>query len=252
MDFGRILILYNNPAYYRGKVLQSDLGVMQEVAAVEEALKRLGIEFESIGLSSLAHLMQVLPKHKGAFAVNLVEGFPTNPHDMVYVPTICDAYDVHVTGCDARCMTLAQDKWVTKAILREAGIRTPAGILVNPGETADCNQMPPGQYIVKPLSTDASEGIDSRSVVRVPGPAVHQVVARVHKRFGQAAIVEQMISGQELNVSLLEAEGRARVVAVAEIDFSAFPRGRARILDYRSKWSRNPFNSTILHEYFRL
>lgn len=241
MDLGRVLILYNNPAQYRGRVLESDLGVMLEVSAVEAALKQLGIEFESIGLSSLTHLMQVLPRYKGALAVNLIEGFPEDPCDMVYVPTICDAHDVHVTGCDTRCMTLAQDKWITKAILREAKIHTPAGILVNPGETADYGLMSPGKYIVKPASADASEGIDSRSVVRVPGSAACRAIARIHKRFGQAAIVEQMISGQELNVSLLEVEGRPRVVAVAEIDFSAFPRGRARIVDYRAKWVPESF-----------
>jgi D-alanine-D-alanine ligase len=241
MDFGTVLILYNKPAQYRGKVLESDLGVMLEVAAVEKALKQMGVESESIGLSSLPHLMQVLPRYKGAFAINLVEGFPKNPHDMVYVPTICDAHDVHVTGCDTRCMTLAQDKWITKAILREAGIHTPAGILVDPGETADCSRMEPGKYIVKPASTDASEGIDSKSVVTVPGSAVLRAVARVHRRFGQAAIVEQMIGGQELNVSLLEIKGQVRVVAVAEIDFSAFPRGRARIVDYKAKWVPESF-----------
>lgn len=241
MHLGKILILYNNPAQYRGKVLASDLGVMQEVAAVEKALNSLGIEFESIGLFSLTHLMQVLPKHRGAFAVNLVEGFPKCPHDMVYVPTICDAHDVHVTGCDTRCMSLAQDKWVTKAILHEAGIHTPTGIVVKPGDTADYNLIPPGKYIVKPASTDASEGIDSRSVVKVPGEAVSRAVTRVHKRFGQTAIVEQMIAGQELNVSLLETQGKARVVAVAEIDFSAFPRNRARIVDYRAKWVPESF-----------
>jgi len=241
MNFGRILILYNTPAQYRGKVLASDLGVMQEVAAVEKALNCLGLDFESIGLSSLTHLMQVLPKHKGAFAVNLVEGFPETPHDMVYVPTICDAHDVHVTGCDTRCMALAQDKWVTKAVLHEAGIHTPTGIVVKPGDAADYNLIPPGKYIVKPASTDASEGIDSRSVVTVPGAAVARAVARVHKRFGQTAIVEQMITGQELNVSLLETQGKAKVVAVAEIDFSAFPRGRARIVDYRAKWAPESF-----------
>ncbi|MEI6972801.1 MAG: GNAT family N-acetyltransferase [bacterium] len=241
MDFGRVLILYNNPAKYRGRVLASDLGVVHEVAAVEKALKGLGLEFESIGLSSLAHLLQVLPKHKGAFAINLVEGFPTNPHDMVYVPTMCDAHDIHVTGCDTRCMSLAQDKWVTKAVLREAGIHTPAGIAVKPGDSADLSRILPGKYIVKPASTDASEGIDSRSVVRVPGPAVCRAIARVHKRFCQTAIVEQMISGRELNVSLLETHGKAKVVAVAEIDFSAFPPGRARIVDYRAKWAPDSF-----------
>jgi D-alanine-D-alanine ligase len=237
----QILIIHNEPRMKRGKPLESDAGVLDEVAAVQAALARLGLPCQTIGLRSLGELGQTLGRFNGLLAVNLVEDFVDKSSDMSLVPAVCASRNVSVTGCDTGCMIVSGDKWMTKALLRQAGIRCPSGLFVRPEDDADLVVLPPGKYIVKPVSTDASEGIDSQSVVTVPGGSLRSAIRRIHKSFGQAALIEEFVGIRELNVSLFEVRDRPQVIAVAEIDFSLFPRNSQRIVDYKAKWLKDSF-----------
>lgn len=94
--------------------------------------------------------------------------------------------------------------------------------------------------MVKPLRADASEGIDARSVV-LDATGAREVVRRVQDALHQPALVEHFVAGREINVSLFETERGVRVLPLAEIDFSAFPPGKPRIVDYAAKWVAGSF-----------
>jgi D-alanine-D-alanine ligase len=52
---------------------------------------------------------------------------------------------------------------------------------------------------------------------------------------------EQFIDGREFNISLLADADGCQVLPPAEIDFSAFPAGKPRLVGYRAKWDPTTF-----------
>ena len=96
--------------------------------------------------------------------------------------------------------------------------------------------------IIKPLQTDASEGIDPASVItNNDNDKIAVVIKKIHDTFRQPAIVEQFIDGREINVAILREGENIRIMPLAEIDFSAFPPDKPRIVDYAAKWIKESF-----------
>ena len=239
----RVLILHNVPpeGAARGAWRESDEGVLAEVGAVAVALERLGFEHRTIGVAGLRDVASVLAAAPEPVVFNLVESFIGAPAEVNYVPALGRAFGKACTGSDTPCLVAALDKGRTKTILRAAGLPCPPGVVVPVGERVRSADLSPGPFIVKPCTSDASEGIDARSVVAGPGAALTRAVRRVHEEVGQDALVEAFIVGRELNVSLLERGGAVAVLPLAEIDFSAFPPGRPRLVDYAAKWLVDSF-----------
>jgi D-alanine-D-alanine ligase len=240
-----VLVLYNMPCAAQGAdtklCAESEAGILNEVAAVTNALELLEIKYRSIGLESFADISKVLAQSPERIVFNLVEGFPGDLEDVNYVPAVCRAFGKSVTGNETHALALSLDKWHSKMVLASHGLPVPAGIIVKVGEKAKASLLPPGPYIVKPISTDASEGIDFHSIVQKSGAALNKVVAQVHEQFGQPALVEQFIGGRELNVSVLQIGDETRVLPLAEIDFSKFDKDKPRIVGYSAKWLPDSF-----------
>jgi D-alanine-D-alanine ligase len=249
-DSSAILILHHAPPAGQ-EWRESDAGVLVEAATVSAALDALGLAHRTVGVSRLADVPPVLAAAREDVIFNLVEDFAGASADANHVPMLCRAFGKGCTGSDLACLAAALDKWQTKALLQAAGLPCPRGIIVRLGEKVRAADLPPGPYIVKPVSADASEGIDGASVVRkrkgsrtlnlgVLDPFL-LAVRRVHAEFHQSALVEQFIAGRELNVALIERSGAVEVLPIAEIVFSTFPAGRPRIVDYAAKWLPESF-----------
>ena len=240
-DRPSVLILHNVPPEdpATGKPVpwvESDAGVMIEVEAAARALDALGYAHRTVGVSGLADVPRLLAGAPEPVVLNLVEGFAGAPADATYVPALCRAFGKGCTGNDTPCQVAALDKGLTKAVLLAAGLPCPRGVVVPVGEKVPAARLGRGPFIVKPAGSDASEGIDGDSVVKAAGPALAKAVRRVHEEIGQAAIVEQFLSGREFNVAIIERRGAVQVLPISEIDFSAFPKGRPRLVDYAAKW----------------
>lgn len=241
-----ILILYNLPRETAaregaGICLESEFGVFEEVNAVAKALALLNIPFRIAAVRALNDLPGILSAAPELVVFNLVEGFERNPHAACFVPAICESFGKTCTGNDTTTQLLAQDKWRTNAILNAAGLPTPPGVLVPAGESIPEDQLPDGPFIVKPVLSDASEGIDADSVVEARGAALRQAVERVHHDFHQPALIEKLIGRREINVALAQHGKRVEVIGIAEIDFSAFDKDKPAIVDYAAKWLEESF-----------
>jgi D-alanine-D-alanine ligase len=215
---------------------ESNVGVLEEVRAVETALDNLGIANEIIGLFSLQQLPDILNKSRKNIIFNLVEELPQCIFHSAYVPAICSAFGKTCTGNSSQAMLITQDKWRSKLLLKAAKLPCPEGIYVALNEEVRQGELKPGRYIVKPMFSDASEGIDADSVVEVPGGCLNKVVERIHNQFRQPALIEEFIPHRELNVSVLEHDDKPQVLPLAEIDFSAFAENQTKIVDYSAKW----------------
>jgi D-alanine-D-alanine ligase len=241
-----VLVIYNIPRVRErmpdgiGLCAESEAGVLKELSAVMAAMERLGVPARSSGIHRLEDLPVVLAAACEPVVFNLVEDLEGPPGDAAMVPALCRAFSKACTGGNSRCLGLSGDKWLSKAALTALGVPCPQAVMIPPGVAID-NSLPPGPLIVKPVSRDASEGIDAGSMCESSGEEFLRAVRRVHEQFRQPALVEQYIDGREINVALLQQGEQLRVLPLAEIDFSAFPPHRPRIVDYQAKWVEDSF-----------
>ncbi len=238
-----ILILYNTPARQASDTrgTESEAGILVEVKAVEDSLKRLGAAHRTVSARSISEAADLLAASPEPVVFNLVEEFPEGPADTVYVPALCRSLRKEVTGCDTPCLLLTTDKWQAKSVLAAAGIGVPRAVLVSPSEKTGARLPFRGPYLVKPVSSDASEGIWPDSVFSTQGRRLNAAVRRIHLQFQQAALIEQLVGSRELNVAIIERHGKPVLLPVSEISFKSFPKGKARIVDYAAKWIQDSF-----------
>ena len=238
-----ILIIHNTFGDPADPLYESRAGVMDQVRAVEAACEALGLCHETLPVSDLRTLTKVLGGRKETLIFNLAEEFLGNVQEASFVPAVCRAFGKSCTGNDTTALLLAQNKVQAKALLAGSGLPVPGGTTVAPGMAFEASSLPAGTYILKPAFCDASEGITAESVVRLPEESTRAeaLVASLHRQFAQPVIVEQYIPTRELNVSVIERGGRPKVMPLAEIDFSAFPDGQHKIVDYSAKWDAGSF-----------
>ena len=239
-----VLVLHNTPrpgSGAGGGFAESDAGVLAEVEAVAAGLESLGIPFTVAGVRETSDLARILAGSRESIVFNLVESFHRRPVEANLVPAFARAFGKACTGSDWLPLVVSLDKHQTKRHLEAAGLPGPPGTVVHVGAEAELSRLPEPPCIVKPAGTDASEGIDGRSIFHEIGPDLAEAVAEVHRRFGQPALVEAFVGGREINVSILERAGRPGTLPLAEIDFSAFGPGKPRIVDYAAKWLTDSF-----------
>lgn len=238
-----VLILHNEPkpSGRGGAYVESEAGVLAEVQAVSQALRKLDVPHRTVGVRRFEDLPAVLAAADEPVVFNLVEGFWSDSCQEILVPTVVASFGKACTGNDSQALLLTLDKWECKTLLAAAGLPTPKGLIVRPGQSVPAKGLFEGPYIVKPVSTDASEGIDKASIVQKRGKALTEAVKRIHDRMSQPALIEQYVEGRELNVSVISRKGEMEVLPLAEIDFSAFEEGRPRIVGYEAKWLEDSF-----------
>lgn len=238
-----VLILYNSPGTGVGGCFESEAGILTQVRAVEETLSHIGLASRTLAVQDLSDLVTVLSRAPEPRVVNLVESLDGSPAVAARVPDICEAFGKGCSGSSSFTLQLTLNKTLTKAILSAAGLPVPGGVTIRPGDPVPIPEdLPRGVLIVKPDCVDASEGLDATtSIFKRPSRALRDTVKQLHERFGQPVIVESLVGSRELNVSLLQVEGRVEVLPIAEIDFSAFPKKKPRIVDYAAKWKTDSF-----------
>lgn len=168
---------------------------------------------------------------------NLCETVEEDPALCWHPAAVLELLNVPFTGSPSRALALTADKALTKKLLKASGIRTPEFREYCSPETFDPSGLA-FPVIVKPLMEDASIGIDQESVFESANELLKKI-ENFRARFGPI-MVEEFIEGKEFNVSLM-GYPEARVLPVAEIDFSAFPEELYKIVGYRAKWVRDSF-----------
>jgi D-alanine-D-alanine ligase len=149
------------------------------------------------------------------------------------IPALLDLFRIPYTGSSPLTLGLCQDKGKVKDILQTQGILTPRYKIFEKAEGSVKGNIFP--MIVKPLHEDGSLGISRGSVV-FDDESLSKQIQYVIDRYRQPALVEEFIDGRELNVGLIETNGKVQVLPVSEIDYSEFPNGIPKICGYEAKW----------------
>lgn len=168
---------------------------------IARALRELGHDVVLIACLSGRQLIRELDKTSPDVAFNATEHMFGNRMSDITIPALLELLRIPYTGASAAALLRCRDKAFSKSLAAMAGVRVPAFALVAIGAAVPRDVAFPA--VVKPLSRDSSEGVTARSFVQTRRELERQI-AIVHRRFKDAAIVEQFIEGSDVYVTGIE------------------------------------------------
>ena len=237
----RVAILFNEVGPDAGPD-EADVLVQADAVATALAARGHAVDRLACGLD-LQTVADGLRRLAPELVFNLAEGLAGHDRLFAVVPSLLDSLAIPYTGCPAEAVFLTTNKLLAKDRLTAAGLPTPEVPYRWP--PAGCGPTPPflpGRYIVKPVWEHGSVGMTDDAVFAARDR--ESVVSRVRalgERTGRGWFAERYVEGREINLSLLAGADGPEVLPPAEIDFSAFPPGKPRIVGYAAKWDEGSF-----------
>jgi D-alanine-D-alanine ligase len=216
------------------KDIVAEDAIIEEIGAVGDAVRSLGHQCFVIAirdeiLTAIHWLKEICPD----VVFNLCESVYGNSCLEMNIPALLDLFRIPYTGSSALTLGLCQDKGKVKDILLSQSILTPRYKIFDRSVNHIKGNVFP--IIVKPLHEDGSLGISKESVV-LDDEMLARQIQYVIEKYHQSALVEEFVEGRELNVGLLENDGKVEVLPISEIDYSEFPEGVPKICGYEAKW----------------
>lgn len=241
----KILIVYNLPS---DKNSTDDLDVLTQVEAVRKVLIKLGHMIDEYGVDlNLTLFQEKIDEFNPDIVFNLVEALNGTEAYMHFVPQILEKMNIPFTGGSSESLFITTNKVFTKKMFNNYKIQTPKwitpnNIFENNGLTSPC--------IIKPISVDASVGLDDSSIIYDLQNLKEELQRRTEK-YGEC-FVEEFIDGREFNISVIEENHKPLILPIAEIRFENYPTEKAKIVSYNAKWDENSFeyHCTIRHFEF--
>lgn len=238
----KILIVYNLPS---DKNSTDDLDVLTQVEAVRKVLIKLGHMIDEYGVDlNLTLFQEKIDEFNPDIVFNLVEALNGTEAYMHFVPQILEKMNIPFTGGSSESLFITTNKVFTKKMFNNYKIQTPKwitpnNIFENNGLTSPC--------IIKPISVDASVGLDD-SLIIYDLQNLKEELQRRTEKYGEC-FVEEFIDGREFNISIIDTEKGVKVLPIAEIRFEDYPEGKAKIVNYDAKWEENSFeySHTVRH-----
>lgn len=241
----RIAILHN-PVTNQAAAADQDLLV--QVQVVREALAQLGHQATdlpvSLDLASAAHQLRCVEPD---VVFNLVESLSGSDWLSGLVPALLANLSLPYTGSPIEACILSADKLTAKKWLATAGLPTPAWLA--PDRAGGPLRLHPTEdqpfaetWILKSVTEHASFGLDEDCVFR--DLSRNELTLRLEQhaaKLGRTCFAEAYIDGREFNLSMLAGPDGPQVLRPAEIDFSAFPAGKPRVVGQRAKWEQGSF-----------
>jgi D-alanine-D-alanine ligase len=225
------IALIHDAAAAEGRPDSSD--TLVEAAAIAAVLRELGHDTEIVPVGLDLERLERRLRALGPSAVfNLVESLDGRGRLLHLPAAVVESLGLPLTGCPSSALASTSDKQLAKTQLKRAGLATPA----EPADRAAAET----RWIVKAVWEHASLGIDDSSVVALEDVAATLAARRAE--FGGDWFAEAYLPGRELNVGLIAgADGRPRVLPIAEIRFDDFPADKPHIVGYAAKWDEASF-----------
>lgn len=233
-----VVILHNHVAE---DASLDEADTLFQVGAVREVLAELGFRASTLPFSlDLGKVRNELQKRAPSFVFNLVESVEGRG-DLIYLaPALLDHLSIKYTGCPSDAVYLTTNKITAKRLMRSARLPTPEWFIRGrwlPGFNSAA------RYIIKPVTEDASIGLDDASVASFKSAENLETVLDTKKSSeGRDYFAEQFIDGREFNISIIGNNGAPEILPPAEMRFDGYQeRGKVKIVGYKSKWDQHSF-----------
>ena len=218
---------------------EAEFDTAETVAAIASALVATGHEVEKIEVSGPAsHLAARIEAFAPDLIFNTAEGRRGRAREAFY-PALFEELGFPYTGSDAYVLTVTLDKWLTKLVLKQQGVDTPASRLVTARELALLEKVEgslgvPLPAIVKPNYEGSSKGIGDESVAR-DWKSMRALVEKMVKLYPSGVIVEEFIPGLDITVPFIEGLGEDGVLTPVEYVIESAAKSKYNLYDYRLK-----------------
>lgn len=213
-----------------------ELDVLDQVAAVAEALASLGHDHQALPMTgdlfAAERQLQLLAPD---LVFNLVESVDGNGRDLYLAPELLERLGLPFTGNGSQATRDAASKIESKRVLMAQDLPTPAWL--SQQQLRAEQVVEPGRYILKSVFEHGSLGLDQDCVLFADDAAflLGELEARV-VRFGGSAFAEGYVHGREFNLALLQNGSAVQHLSPAEICFTGAMAGGVRIVGYQAKW----------------
>jgi D-alanine-D-alanine ligase len=226
-----VLIVHNPLA---DLVSLDDADVLTQTRVVGEALLGLGHTCTTLAWPEDMHqAREIIQAEVCDVTFNLVESIRGSARTAFSVPALLEKLGMPFTGGSSWSMRHSTSKLLTKAVLAEHGLPTPAWLDMQGQGSA----RTPGRFIVKSVWEHASFGLDEDNVISAfSRTRLLAEMNRCKDGLGGECFAEEFIPGREFNLALLERDGQPLGLAPAEILFTGYAEDKPRIVDYRAKW----------------
>jgi D-alanine-D-alanine ligase len=177
---------------------------------------------------------------------------------LVYLAhAVLDSANIPYTGNRTESHFLTAHKVLAKKAIHFAGLPTADWIekkrgddlgrwsFIDKNSESTADNVPqsnePEKWIIKGLWDQASRDLDDTSIIEGDIETVINALEERINRTRRESFAERFIEGREFNISLLTASTGVEVLPPAEIDFSAFPPEKPKIVGHRAKWEEESF-----------
>lgn len=185
----------------------------ETIDAIENALLVIGFRTDRIGhVKSLAS--RLVKGDRWNLVFNIAEGLKGFGRE-AQVPCLLDAYEIPYTFSDPLVLSLTLHKGMSKRIIRNLGIPTPAFTIIE--SEADIRKVDlPFPLFAKPIAEGTGKGINDESKIRNQGEFV-SVCSRLLTKYAQPILVETFLPGREFTVGIVGTGRDSRDLGVLEI-----------------------------------
>ena len=207
---------------------------------IEEVLTKRGYAVKKLAATPpVKKLARLLDDDNSDLIFNVCESLGGDGAEERRIASMLELMDKRFTGSASLALTLAGDKSLSKKMFEFHKVTSPDFTVIAPGHVEGNPSLKSFPLIVKPIATDASIGINVKSVVHSVQELMDRVFA-IHTEFHTPALVEQYIDGREVYVGLLG--NPPQVLTPIEWDLSKLPEGMPRIAGTEAKWDeeKNP------------
>jgi D-alanine-D-alanine ligase len=206
----------------------AELDKEDTIDQIENALQGCGYRTERIGhFRSLAK--KLLDGGKWDIVFNICEGMYGDGREAL-VPALLDAYKIPYVFSGPATLAVSLNKYLTKRVIRDAGIPTPDFILVESEKDLD-KKKPDFPLFAKPVSEGTGKGIDNKSIIETEDD-FETVCINLLKKFQQPVLVEEYLPGREFTAGVIGHGNSTRVIGVMEVHFV---KGEKSIYSYETK-----------------
>jgi D-alanine-D-alanine ligase len=184
------------------------------IEAIERALGQLGHGTDRIG-GGRKLVERLAAGHRWNFVFNICEGMRSISRE-AQVPAILDLYQIPYTFSDACMMAVCLDKALTKRLLQNMGLPTPAFSKVEHLQEVSNFASWAFPLFAKPIAEGTSKGISSDSKAQDIRD-LEKICERLLNHFHQPVLVETFLPGREFTVGVLGTGSRAKTLGTLEI-----------------------------------
>ncbi len=186
------------------------------IDAIENALKDLG--YQTVRIGHVRHLLHKLVEGKRWDMVfNISEGMYGIGRE-AQVPAILDAYRIPYTFSDPLVLALTLHKGMTKRVIRDGGLATPAFAVVMNEKDLEKIDLPYPLF-VKPNAEGSGKGISFRSKAGDPDE-LRAACNAIWETVPSSLLVETYLPGREFTTGILGTGEESFCVGSMEVLFN--------------------------------